>query len=53
MDVATKKRIEEQLRQLLMRAEAAKDENGLPGAQRSGGVQVIRRRKGSVERRVA
>jgi len=49
MDVATKKKIEEQLRQLILKAESDQD-SGF-GTSRSRGVQVIRRRKGSVARR--
>ena len=53
MDVATKKKIEEQLRQLILKAETDPDpENGF-GSSRSRGVQVIRRRKRSVAGRAA
>ncbi len=50
MDVATKRKIEEQLRQLILKAESDKDQNAGPGASRSTGVQVIRRRKASLGR---
>jgi hypothetical protein len=52
MDVATKKKIEEQLRQLILKAESDPDQDNGFGASRSRGVQVIRRRTGSVARRV-
>jgi hypothetical protein len=51
MDVATKKKIEEQLRQLILKAESDTDQDSGFGGSRSHGVQVIRRRKGSVSRR--
>lgn len=51
MDVATKKKIEEQLRQLILKAESDSDQETGFGGSRSRGVQVIRRRKGSVARR--
>ena len=53
MDIATKKRLEEQLRQLILSAEATKDEVPAPGAAaRRSGVQVIRRRKGAPDRKI-
>jgi hypothetical protein len=52
MDIATKKRLEEQLRQLILSAEAAKDESSPPAATRRSGVQVIRRRKGAPDRKI-
>jgi len=53
MDVATKKKIEEQLRQLILKAETDPDQDSGFGTSRSRGVQVIRRRKRSVGQRVA
>lgn len=53
MDVATKKKIEEQLRQLILKAESDPDQDNGFGTSRSRGVQVIHRRKGSVARRAA
>ncbi|MDD3991394.1 MAG: hypothetical protein RBR20_00920 [Desulfobacterales bacterium] len=53
MDVATKKKIEEQLRRLILKAETDENQDGGFGTSRSRGVQVIRRRKGSVARRAA
>jgi hypothetical protein len=53
MDVATKKKIEEQLRQLILKAETDPDQDNGFGSSRSRGVQVIRRRKRSVAGRAA
>ena len=52
MDIATKKRLEEQLRQLILSAEAAKDESPTPATSRHSGVRVIRRRKGAPDRKI-
>ena len=53
MDIATKKRLEEQLRQLLLQAESSKDEEGPHAVARTSVVRVIRRRKGVPDRQIA
>lgn len=53
MDAATKKRIEEQLRQLVRQAESGREDNDAPASGRPTVVQVIRRRKGTADRKVA
>lgn len=56
MDAATKKRIEEQLRQLVRQAEngqSGREETEAPASKRPTVVRVIRRRKGIPDRKVA
>jgi len=54
MDITTKKRLEEQLRQLIREADASPPSaERRPSAEKSRAVQVIRRRKRMPARKVA